>query len=80
VYRDGRRLSSRVCLASCCGRLRPPTGGQEHPEGGQEAEETAEVEVNMRWGDPLIGRMELYFLVGVAALLGIAYLVRAVVG
>jgi hypothetical protein len=34
----------------------------------------------MRWGDPLIGRMELYFLVGVAGLLGIAYLVRAVVG
>jgi hypothetical protein len=34
----------------------------------------------MRWGDPLIGRMELYFLVGVAALLAVASLVRAVVG
>jgi len=33
----------------------------------------------MRWGDPLIGRMELYFLVGVAALLGVAALVRAVI-
>ena len=34
----------------------------------------------MRWGDPLIGRMDLYYLLGVAALLGAAYLVRAVVG
>jgi hypothetical protein len=33
----------------------------------------------MRWGDPLIGRMELYFLVGVAALLAVAALVRAVI-
>jgi hypothetical protein len=45
-----------------------------------EAELAAENEVNMRWGDPLIGRMELYVLVGVAALLGVAYLVRTVVG
>jgi hypothetical protein len=34
----------------------------------------------MRWGDPLIGRMELYVLVGVAAVIGVAYLVRSVVG
>ena len=34
----------------------------------------------MRWGDPLIGRMELYFLVGVGALLAVASLVRAVIG
>lgn len=33
----------------------------------------------MRWGDPLIGRMELYFLAGVAALLAVASLVRAVI-
>jgi hypothetical protein len=33
----------------------------------------------MRWGDPLIGRMELYFLVAVAAVLVVASLVRAVV-
>jgi hypothetical protein len=36
--------------------------------------------LNMRWGDPLVGRMELYFMVGVAALMAVAYLVRAVVG
>jgi|KBSSwiS6_1023812.scaffolds.fasta_scaffold01186_6 hypothetical protein len=34
----------------------------------------------MRWGDPLIGRMELYYIVAVAAVLAVAYLVRAVVG
>jgi hypothetical protein len=34
----------------------------------------------MRWGDPLIGRVELYFLVGVAALVAGASLVRAVIG
>jgi hypothetical protein len=34
----------------------------------------------MRWGDPLIGRIELYVLLGVAALLAVAYVVRAVVG
>jgi hypothetical protein len=33
----------------------------------------------MRWGDPLIGRMELYFLVAVAAMLAVASMVRAVV-
>jgi hypothetical protein len=39
-----------------------------------------EGEVRMRWGDPLFGRMELYCLVGVIAVLVVAYLVRAVVG
>jgi hypothetical protein len=39
-----------------------------------------EGEVNMRWGDPLIGRLELYYLVGVAAVLAVAYIVRAVFG
>jgi hypothetical protein len=34
----------------------------------------------MRWGDPLIGRLELYYVVGVAALMAVAYLIRAVVG
>lgn len=34
----------------------------------------------MRWGDPLIGRIEPYVLVGVAALLAVAYVVRAAVG
>jgi hypothetical protein len=34
----------------------------------------------MRWGDPLFGRLELYFVVGVAALMGVAYLIQAVVG
>ncbi len=34
----------------------------------------------MRWGDPLIGRVELYFLVGVAALLGVAYVVQFAIG
>jgi hypothetical protein len=34
----------------------------------------------MRWGDPLIGRLELYYVVGIAALIGVAYLIRAVVG
>ena len=33
----------------------------------------------MRWGDPLIGRLELYYLVVVAVLLGVAHLIRAVV-
>jgi hypothetical protein len=39
-----------------------------------------EGEVKMRWGDPLIGRMELYFLMGVIALLAAAHVIRAVVG
>jgi hypothetical protein len=30
----------------------------------------------MRWGDPLFGRVELYILVGVAALLAVAYVVQ----
>lgn len=34
----------------------------------------------MRWGDPLFGRMELYYLVAVVALLAVGYLIRAVVG
>lgn len=34
----------------------------------------------MRWGDPLIGRIELYYLVAIAAVLAIASLVRVVVG
>ena len=34
----------------------------------------------MRWGDPLIGRIELYVLVGAAALLAVAYGVRIAVG
>ena len=34
----------------------------------------------MRWGDPLIGRIELYLLVAAGVLLGVAYLVRAVTG
>jgi hypothetical protein len=50
-----------------------------HAEGSQENKET-EGEVNMRWGDPLIGRMELYYVVGVAVLMAVAYLIRAVVG
>ena len=34
----------------------------------------------MRWGDPLIGRLELYYLMVVAVLVGVGYLVRAFVG
>ncbi len=34
----------------------------------------------MRWGDPLIGRIEMYVLAGVAALLAVAYVVRVVIG
>ena len=34
----------------------------------------------MRWGDPLIGRIELYVLVGFAALLAVAYVVRFAIG
>ena len=33
----------------------------------------------MRWGDPLIGRIELYVLVGVATLLVVAYVVRVAI-
>ena len=34
---------------------------------------------NMRWGDPLIGRIEMYLLLGVAGLTAAAYVVRRVV-
>jgi len=34
----------------------------------------------MRWGDPLFGRVELYFLTGVVALLAVAYLVQRAIG
>lgn len=34
----------------------------------------------MRWGDPLFGRLELYVVVGVTAVLAVVYLIRAVVG
>ena len=33
----------------------------------------------MRWGDPLIGRIEMYVLLGVAVLLAGAYVVQSVV-
>ena len=32
--------------------------------------------MKMRLGDPLIGRLELYLAVGVAIILGVAYVVR----
>ena len=34
----------------------------------------------MRWGDPLIGRIDLYVLLGVAVVLAAAYVVRSIVG
>jgi hypothetical protein len=34
----------------------------------------------MRFGDPLIGRIELYVLLGVVVLSALAYVVRAVFG
>ncbi len=34
----------------------------------------------MRWGDPLIGRAELYVLTGVAGLLAVAYVVQRWIG
>lgn len=34
----------------------------------------------MRWGDPLIGKIEMYVLAGVVALLAVAYVVRAAIG
>ena len=33
----------------------------------------------MRWGHPLIGRIDMYVLLGVAVLLAAAYVVRSVV-
>ncbi len=34
----------------------------------------------MRWGDPLIGRVEMYVLVVVAAVLAVAYIVQGSTG
>jgi hypothetical protein len=44
------------------------------------ADGVTEGEVSMRWGDPLFGRIDLYVLVGVIALLAVAYVVRAALG
>lgn len=34
----------------------------------------------MRWGDPLIGRVEMYVLVVVAAVMAVAYIVQGATG
>jgi len=34
----------------------------------------------MRWGDPLIGRVEMYVLVVVVAALAVAYIVQGAIG
>jgi hypothetical protein len=32
----------------------------------------------MRWGDPLVGRVELYYLLGVLTLMAVGYVVHAI--
>src|SRR5262249_38141365 len=76
------RVASAIRRAQYGVREKPSDGGtaQKRARMAADASRSNKREVDMRFGDPLIGRMELYYLVGVAVLVAVAYLIRAAVG